>query len=160
MLFSALLSFLWFNYFDFNVVGNSLGFSSFGFLLLLCVHFSYLVAATGLQCLWSCSLAIVDVYALLVRRTLQNHRVVCLFTLGDGVRIKISCNSIWFLADFIVFNHLGMWVLLVFVWFLLSTFRMKHFLVCIKISLSNLLLNGQKVIAFFTRCIAFFFYNQ
>ncbi|CAB4282785.1 unnamed protein product [Prunus armeniaca] len=52
--------------------------------------FCYLVAAAGLQCLWSCSLAIVDVYALLVRRTLQNHRVVCLFTLGDGMTSTLT----------------------------------------------------------------------
>ncbi|BBH04969.1 Uncharacterised protein family UPF0497 [Prunus dulcis] len=50
----------------------------------------YLVAAAGLQCLWSCSLAIVDVYALLVRRTLQNHRVVCFFTLGDGMTSTLT----------------------------------------------------------------------
>ncbi|KAB2614766.1 CASP-like protein [Pyrus ussuriensis x Pyrus communis] len=52
--------------------------------------FCYLVAATGLQCLWSFSLGIVDVYALLVRRSLQNHRVVCLFTLGDGVTSTLT----------------------------------------------------------------------
>nr|XP_011467128.1 PREDICTED: CASP-like protein 5A2 isoform X2 [Fragaria vesca subsp. vesca] len=47
--------------------------------------FCYLVAATGLQTLWSLSLAIPDVYALLVGRSLQSHKVVCLFTLGDGL---------------------------------------------------------------------------
>ncbi|KAJ7981004.1 CASP-like protein [Quillaja saponaria] len=47
--------------------------------------FCYLVAAAGLQSLWSLSLAIIDVYALLVRRSLQNHRVVSLFTVGDGI---------------------------------------------------------------------------
>jgi hypothetical protein len=76
----------------------------------MCGVFSYLVAATGLQCLWSFSLGIVDVYALLVRRSLQNHGVVCLFTLGYGVRpIVISSIS---LGDFSVFNNLEMWFLL------------------------------------------------
>ncbi|CAI0453007.1 unnamed protein product [Linum tenue] len=52
--------------------------------------FCYLVAAAGLQCLWSLSLAIVDVYAILVMRSLQNHRVVCLFTIGDGVTSTLT----------------------------------------------------------------------
>ena len=47
---------------------------------------SYLVAATGLQSLWSLALATVDVYAILVKRSLQNRRLVSLFTIGDGVR--------------------------------------------------------------------------
>ena len=46
---------------------------------------SYLVAAAGLQCLWSLSLAIVDVYAILVKRSLRNLRVVSVFAIGDGV---------------------------------------------------------------------------
>lgn len=46
---------------------------------------SYLVAAAGLQSLWSLSLGILDVYALLVGRCLQNSRVVSLFAVGDGV---------------------------------------------------------------------------
>ncbi|KAK6926789.1 Casparian strip membrane protein domain [Dillenia turbinata] len=47
--------------------------------------FRYLVAASGLQSLWSFSLAIVDIYALLVRRSLQNYRLVSFLTVGDGV---------------------------------------------------------------------------
>lgn len=31
------------------------------------------------------SQAIIDIYALLVRRSLQNYRVVSLFAIGDGV---------------------------------------------------------------------------
>lgn len=50
--------------------------------------FRYLVAAVTLQTLWSLSLAIVDSYALLVKRCLRNSKVVCLFTIGDGVRIQ------------------------------------------------------------------------
>lgn len=53
---------------------------------------SYLVAAAGLQCVWSLSLAAVDIYALLVRRSLQNHRVVSFFTVGDGVRFLRANN--------------------------------------------------------------------
>ncbi|CAN0916382.1 CASP-like protein 5A2 [Linum grandiflorum] len=52
--------------------------------------FCYLVAAAGLQCLWSLSLAIVDIYALLVLRSLQNHQVVCLFAIGDGVTSTLT----------------------------------------------------------------------
>ncbi|CAN1182183.1 CASP-like protein 5A2, partial [Linum perenne] len=52
--------------------------------------FCYLVAATGLQCLWSLSVAIVDIYALLVMRSLQSHQVVCLFTIGDGVTSTLT----------------------------------------------------------------------
>ncbi|KAH1115366.1 hypothetical protein J1N35_008744 [Gossypium stocksii] len=42
---------------------------------------SYHVASTGLQSLWSLSFAIIDIYALLVRRSLKNSRVVTLFTI-------------------------------------------------------------------------------
>ncbi|KAG8496242.1 hypothetical protein CXB51_009473 [Gossypium anomalum] len=58
-----------------------------GFFVLLEV--SYL-AATGLQNLWSLSFAIIDIFALLVRRFLQNSRFVTLFTIGDGVRCLLS----------------------------------------------------------------------
>lgn len=51
---------------------------------------SYLVAAAGLQSLWSLVLAIVDAYALLVGRRLQNPRVVSLFAVGDGVSLFAS----------------------------------------------------------------------
>lgn len=47
--------------------------------------FRYLVAASGLQILWSVSLAIVDVYAILVKRSFRNYRVVSLFAAGDGI---------------------------------------------------------------------------
>ncbi|KAK1266302.1 CASP-like protein [Acorus gramineus] len=51
---------------------------------------SYLVAAVGLQSLWSLSLAVVDIYALLVRRCLRNRQAVCLFTIGDGVTSTLT----------------------------------------------------------------------
>ncbi|KAB5561710.1 hypothetical protein DKX38_006667 [Salix brachista] len=47
--------------------------------------FTYLVVATSLQCLWSLCLAIVDIYALLVMRSLQNYRIVISFAVGDGI---------------------------------------------------------------------------
>ncbi|MBA0866615.1 hypothetical protein Goshw_022878 [Gossypium schwendimanii] len=48
--------------------------------------FCYLVLAVGLQSLWSLSLAFVDMYALLVKRSLRNYIAIRLFTIGDGVR--------------------------------------------------------------------------
>ncbi|OAY70930.1 CASP-like protein 5A1, partial [Ananas comosus] len=41
-------------------------------------------SAVVLQSLWSLSLALVDIYALLVKRSLRNPRAVSLFTIGDG----------------------------------------------------------------------------
>ncbi|KAF8396570.1 hypothetical protein HHK36_018194 [Tetracentron sinense] len=52
--------------------------------------FCYLVAAVGLQSAWSLSLAIVDIYALLVRRCLRNSRVISLFTIGDGITSTLT----------------------------------------------------------------------
>ncbi|KAF8397693.1 hypothetical protein HHK36_016615 [Tetracentron sinense] len=60
-------------------------------LELLCIFcVSYLVAAVGLQSLWSLTLAIVDIYALSVRRCLRNSRVVSLFTIGDGITSTLT----------------------------------------------------------------------
>ncbi|GLT33794.1 hypothetical protein SLA2020_083550 [Shorea laevis] len=52
--------------------------------------FCYLVAATGLQSIWSLILAIIDIYALLVRRSLQNLRVVSFFAIGDGITSTLT----------------------------------------------------------------------
>ncbi|KDP44044.1 hypothetical protein JCGZ_05511 [Jatropha curcas] len=52
--------------------------------------FCYLVAAAGLQFLWSISVAIVDIYALLVMRSLQNYRIVSLFAVGDGITSTLT----------------------------------------------------------------------
>ncbi|EYU36185.1 hypothetical protein ABFS82_14G243200 [Erythranthe guttata] len=52
--------------------------------------FCYLVAAAGLQSLWSLALALVDAYALLVGRRLQNPRIVSLFAIGDGVTSTLT----------------------------------------------------------------------
>ncbi|XP_074276229.1 CASP-like protein 5A2 isoform X1 [Silene latifolia] len=47
--------------------------------------FRYLVAAAGLQIMWSLSLAVVDLYAILVKRSFRSYRVISLFAAGDGV---------------------------------------------------------------------------
>lgn len=47
--------------------------------------FRHLVAAAGLQIIWSLSLAMVDIYAILVKRSFRNHRAVSLFAAGDGI---------------------------------------------------------------------------
>ncbi|XP_016543076.1 CASP-like protein 5A1 isoform X2 [Capsicum annuum] len=52
--------------------------------------FSYLVAAVGLQIIWSLVLAIADVYAILVQRSFRNAAVVSLFTIGDGTFILVK----------------------------------------------------------------------
>lgn len=52
--------------------------------------FRYLVGAVGLQCLWSLSLALTDVYALLVRRSFRNAGVISLFAIGDGITSTLT----------------------------------------------------------------------
>ncbi|KAL9677142.1 hypothetical protein QQ045_005369 [Rhodiola kirilowii] len=52
--------------------------------------FVYLVVIMGIQCLWSFSMAVVDVYALLVRRSLQNDAVISLFTIGDAITSTLT----------------------------------------------------------------------
>lgn len=52
--------------------------------------FCYLVAAVSLQSLWSLALAVVDIYALLVKRSLRNTRVVSLFAVGDGITSTLT----------------------------------------------------------------------
>lgn len=52
--------------------------------------FRYLVAVTILQCLWSLSLAFLDVYALLVKRSLRNPRLNFLFAVGDGMTSTLT----------------------------------------------------------------------
>ncbi|XP_075669607.1 CASP-like protein 5A2 isoform X2 [Castanea sativa] len=47
--------------------------------------FRYLVAAVSLQSIWSLTLAILDTYAILVRRRFRHPRVVSLFAIGDGI---------------------------------------------------------------------------
>ncbi|XP_051130492.1 CASP-like protein 5A2 [Andrographis paniculata] len=52
--------------------------------------FRYLVAAVGLQSLWSMLLALADVYALLVKRRFRNSGAVSLFAVGDGVTSTLT----------------------------------------------------------------------
>ncbi|KAI3816144.1 hypothetical protein L1987_15834 [Smallanthus sonchifolius] len=52
--------------------------------------FRYLVGALSLQCLWSMSLAIVDLYALLVKRCLRNSRILGFFTIGDAITSTLT----------------------------------------------------------------------
>ncbi|KDP29115.1 hypothetical protein JCGZ_16504 [Jatropha curcas] len=52
--------------------------------------FCYLVIAVSLQILWSFSVAIVDVYALLVKRSLRKRIIVRLFAIGDGITSTLT----------------------------------------------------------------------
>ncbi|WOL12954.1 CASP-like protein 5A1 [Canna indica] len=52
--------------------------------------FRYFIAAAILQGLWSISLAFLDIYAILVKRSLQNTRVLCVFTIGDGITSTLT----------------------------------------------------------------------
>ncbi|KAK8531965.1 hypothetical protein V6N13_131318 [Hibiscus sabdariffa] len=40
--------------------------------------------------LWSLTLAFVDIYALLVKRSLRNHKAIRLFTIGDGITSTLT----------------------------------------------------------------------
>ncbi|GER55187.1 CASP-like protein At2g28370 [Striga asiatica] len=78
-------------------VSLSFSFWAYGLLKTSAVVFQdnvscliYLVAAAGFQSLWSLVLAILDAYALLVGRRLQNPRVVSLFAVGDGVTSTLT----------------------------------------------------------------------
>ncbi|XP_061375026.1 CASP-like protein 5A1 [Gastrolobium bilobum] len=55
--------------------------------------FRYLVAAVGLQSLWSLSLAFADIYAILVRRGFRNSRIVSLFSIGDGITSTLTFSA-------------------------------------------------------------------
>ncbi|XP_065856167.1 CASP-like protein 5A1 [Euphorbia lathyris] len=52
--------------------------------------FRYLVIAVCLQIFWSLSLAIIDVYALMVRRSLRKRIILRLFTIGDGITSTLT----------------------------------------------------------------------
>ncbi|KAL5991731.1 hypothetical protein ACLOJK_012642 [Asimina triloba] len=57
----------------------------------------YLIASMGLQVLWSLGLACLDIYALRIKRDLQNPILVSLFVVGDWVTATLSlaaaCSS-------------------------------------------------------------------
>ncbi|CAA6669407.1 unnamed protein product [Spirodela intermedia] len=73
-----------------GVMISSSGFSTY-------TAFCYLIASMGLQVLWSMGLACLDVYALRVKRDLQNPVSVSLFVVGDCVTATLSlaaaCSS-------------------------------------------------------------------
>ncbi|KAL6649434.1 hypothetical protein ACP70R_013658 [Stipagrostis hirtigluma subsp. patula] len=52
--------------------------------------FCYLVLAAIVQCVWSLSMAIVDIYALLVKRHLRSYWAVRLFAVGDGITVGMT----------------------------------------------------------------------
>lgn len=65
--------------------------------------FCFLVAAVGLQSLWSLLLAVIDAYALLVRRSFQSYGIVSLFTFGDGVTSTLTFSAACASAGITVF---------------------------------------------------------
>ncbi|KAJ0732422.1 putative casparian strip membrane protein [Helianthus annuus] len=64
---------------------------------LLLVDFSFLIAAMGLQVLWSFGLACLDIHALRLKKDLHNHIVLSLLVIGDWVTAILSlaaaCSS-------------------------------------------------------------------
>ncbi|KAJ0028190.1 hypothetical protein Pint_35631 [Pistacia integerrima] len=52
--------------------------------------FCYLVLAVGFQSLWSLSLAVLDIYAILVKRSLRSNIIMRLFTIGDGITSTLT----------------------------------------------------------------------
>ncbi|KAA8516389.1 hypothetical protein F0562_016682 [Nyssa sinensis] len=73
-----------------GVIVSAVGFSNY-------TAFCYLIASMGLQVLWSFGLACLDVYALRIKRDLQNPVLVSLFVVGDWVTATLSlaaaCSS-------------------------------------------------------------------
>uniref|UniRef100_A0A5B6ZDI9 CASP-like protein n=1 Tax=Davidia involucrata TaxID=16924 RepID=A0A5B6ZDI9_DAVIN len=73
-----------------GVMVSAMGFSNY-------TAFCYLIASMGLQVLWSFGLACLDVYALRIKRDLQNPVLVSLFVVGDWVTATLSlaaaCSS-------------------------------------------------------------------
>ncbi|GAA0144812.1 hypothetical protein Leryth_002100 [Lithospermum erythrorhizon] len=73
-----------------GVMVSASGFSNF-------TAFCYLIASMGLQVLWSFGLSCLDIYALRIKRDLQNPILVSLFVVGDWVTATLSlaaaCSS-------------------------------------------------------------------
>ncbi|KEH42705.1 hypothetical protein MtrunA17_Chr1g0186551 [Medicago truncatula] len=59
--------------------------------------FCYLIAAMGLQAIWSFVLALMDAYAVVRRKVLHNPVLVCLYLVGDWATSTLSlaaaCSS-------------------------------------------------------------------
>ncbi|KAJ0657441.1 putative casparian strip membrane protein [Helianthus annuus] len=62
------------------------------YILNICDNndYRYLVAAVGLQSLWSLSLAMIDVYALCVKRSLRNPVLIFMYAIGDGITSTLT----------------------------------------------------------------------
>ncbi|CAA0836368.1 CASP-like protein 5B2 [Striga hermonthica] len=73
-----------------GVMVSAFGFSNF-------TAYCYLIASMGLQLLWSCGLACLDIYALRIKRDLHSSVLVSLFVVGDWVTATLSlaaaCSS-------------------------------------------------------------------
>ncbi|KAL2938354.1 CASP-like protein 5A2 [Bienertia sinuspersici] len=67
--------------------------------------FRYLVAATGLQIIWSLLLAIIDIYGILVQRRFRNRRAVKLFAAGDGITSTLTFAAACASAGITVLIH-------------------------------------------------------
>ncbi|KAM0876426.1 hypothetical protein ACQ4PT_036192 [Festuca glaucescens] len=55
--------------------------------------FRYLIAAATLQCLWSLTIASVEIYAFLVKRSFRNLEAACLFSVGDGITGSLTFSA-------------------------------------------------------------------
>lgn len=54
---------------------------------------SYLIAAMGLQVIWSFGLAVLDTFALVRKKTLLSPVLVSLFVVGDWVSLSLSLSN-------------------------------------------------------------------
>uniref|UniRef100_A0ACD5Z7J0 Uncharacterized protein n=1 Tax=Avena sativa TaxID=4498 RepID=A0ACD5Z7J0_AVESA len=55
--------------------------------------FRYLVAAAILQCLWSLVLALVEIYAILVKRSVMNLKAAGISSVGDGITGSLTFSA-------------------------------------------------------------------
>ncbi|OWM69716.1 CASP-like protein 5A1 [Punica granatum] len=55
--------------------------------------FRYLVSASIFQSLWSLSLALIDIYAILVKRSLRNTRLLRFLMIGDAITSTLTFAS-------------------------------------------------------------------
>nr|ACJ86061.1 unknown [Medicago truncatula]AFK45687.1 unknown [Medicago truncatula] len=71
--------------------------------------FCYLVAAMGLQAIWSFLLALMDAYAVVRKKVLHNPALVSLYLVGDWVSATLSLAAACSSAGIIVlyFHDLG-----------------------------------------------------
>ncbi|KAL8192969.1 hypothetical protein R6Q57_027417 [Mikania cordata] len=68
------------------VMATASGFSS-------ATSFSFLIATMGLEVLWSFGLACLDIHALIFKKDLHNHIVLCLVVIGDWVSAILSLSA-------------------------------------------------------------------